>query len=191
MNATPQPPAVIPTGLNKSLVIVGMPGSGKSSVGRQLAKQIGLSFSDSDTEIERTAGMKITEIFAQQGEPEFRRQEQAAIARLLNGPPMVLATGGGAFMSEATRQLIKQRAISIWLNAPLEQLQLRTATDRKRPLLQQDPDKLTALRKLLSQREAVYATADITIISDQRPVKDTVARLLTVLRNFNPSPAKL
>ena len=176
------------TSFNKSLVIVGMPGSGKSSVGRQLARQIGLPFSDSDTEIERAAGMKIVEIFAQQGELEFRRQEQAAIARLLNGSPIVLSTGGGAFMSEATRQLIKQRAISIWLNTPLEQLQLRTATDRKRPLLQQDTDKLTALRKLLAQREAIYATADITIISDQRPVKDTVTRLLAALHNFHHSP---
>lgn len=185
MNATPSLPAASATGFNKSLVIVGMPGSGKSSVGRQLAKQVGLPFADSDAEIERAAGMKIVEIFAQQGEPEFRRQEQEAIARLINGPPMVLATGGGAFMSEATRQLIKQRAISIWLNAPLEQLQLRTATDRKRPLLQQDADKLTALRKLLAQREAIYATADLTIISDQRPVKDTVARLLTALAQYS------
>jgi shikimate kinase len=181
MNATPQLLASALQGLGKSLVIVGMPGSGKSSVGRRLARDIGLPFIDSDTEIERNAGMKIVDIFTQHGEPEFRRQEQATIARLLEGNPIVLATGGGAFMNVQTRQLIKQRAVSIWLNTPLDVLTLRTATDRKRPLLQQDSDKQTALRKLLAQREAIYATADFTVISDRRPVKDTVARLLSAV----------
>ena len=167
----------------RTLVVVGMPGAGKSSVGRQLAKRLGLSFADSDKEVESAAGMKVEQIFEQLGEPAFRLGERQVIARLLQGPPLVLATGGGAFMDESTRALIREHGISIWLRTDIGVLSERTSRRDNRPLLKQgDPEAI--LRELLAVREPVYASADIVVTSDQRPVKDAVDRVLQALNDF-------
>ena len=167
----------------RTLVIIGMPGAGKSSVGRQLAKRLGLSFADSDKEVESAAGMKIEQIFEQLGEPAFRQGERQVMARLLEGPPLVLATGGGAFMDESTRTLVREHGVSIWLRTDIGDLSERTSRRDNRPLLKQGDPK-AVLRKLLATREPVYALADIVVTSDQRPVKDTVDRVLKALDDF-------
>lgn len=153
----------------RALVLVGMMGSGKSSVGRRLANRLGLTFVDADVEIETAAGMTIPEIFAQRGEAEFRDGERRVIARILSTQPaLVLATGGGAFMNPETRQRVKERGISVWLKADPEVLMKRVRRNAKRPLLQTaDPE--ATLRAMLSQREPVYALADITIHSREVP----------------------
>lgn len=180
MNTSPPPHG------GKSYVIVGMPGSGKSSVGRLLAKAYGLPFQDSDHVIEAKAGLSIPDIFRLQGEPAFRKLEQETIIQLLGETPMVLATGGGAYMNEHTRAAIRQHGIAIWLKTELQELHSRTAHKTNRPLLEQD-DKLVALEKLLQQREAIYATADVSVVSDHRPVKNTVERLLQILHDHAQS----
>ncbi|SIR02502.1 MULTISPECIES: shikimate kinase [unclassified Bosea (in: a-proteobacteria)] len=165
----------------RALVLVGMMGSGKSSVGRRLANRLGLSFVDADTEIETAAGMSIPEIFAQRGEAEFRDGERRVISRILaTQPALVLATGGGAFMNTETRQRVKELAISIWLKAEPDVLMRRVRKRSNRPLLQTaDPE--ATLRSMLAQREPVYALADITIQSRDVPheavVDDIVAAL--------------
>lgn len=165
----------------RALVLVGMMGSGKSSVGRRLANRLGLSFVDADTEIETAAGMSIPEIFAQRGEAEFRDGERRVISRILaTQPALVLATGGGAFMNAETRQRVKDLAISIWLKAEPDVLMRRVRKRSNRPLLQTaDPE--ATLRSMLAQREPVYALADITIQSRDVPheavVDDIVAAL--------------
>lgn len=149
----------------RSVVLVGMMGAGKSSIGRRLAQRLGLSFVDADTEIEAAAGMTIAEIFASYGEPYFRSGEQRVIARLLDGGPQVLATGGGAYMNAETRAAIAEKAISVWLKADFEVLmkrvKRRATTDR--PMLQGDPAQ--RIRELMDQRYPVYALADITVMS--------------------------
>ncbi len=165
----------------RALVLVGMMGSGKSSVGRRLANRLGLSFVDADAEIETAAGMSIPEIFAQRGEAEFRDGERRVISRILaTQPALVLATGGGAFMNAETRQRVKDLAISIWLKAEPDVLMRRVRKRSNRPLLQTaDPE--GTLRAMLAQREPVYALADITIQSRDVPheavVDDIVAAL--------------
>ena len=165
----------------RALVLVGMMGSGKSSVGRRLANRLGHSFVDADTEIETAAGMSIPEIFAQRGEAEFRDGERRVISRILaTQPALVLATGGGAFMNAETRQRVKDLAISIWLKAEPDVLMRRVRKRSNRPLLQTaDPE--ATLRSMLAQREPVYALADITIQSRDVPheavVDDIVAAL--------------
>src|ERR1700735_2379446 len=121
----------------KSLVIIGMPGSGKSSIGRKLAARLGIPFFDADDEIETAAGMRIEQIFERFGEAEFRKGERRVVARLLDQPPHVLATGGGAFMDPETRALIRTKAVSVWLRADLATLIERTSRRDDRPLLKQ------------------------------------------------------
>lgn len=165
----------------RALVLVGMMGSGKSSVGRRLAGRLGLTFVDADAEIETAAGMSIPEIFAQRGEAEFRDGERRVIARILaTQPALVLATGGGAFMNAETRQRVKDLAVSIWLKAEPDVLMRRVRKRSNRPLLQTaDPE--ATLRAMLAQREPVYALADLTIQSRDVPhdivVDDIVAAL--------------
>lgn len=170
----------------RAIVLVGMMGSGKSSVGRRLAGRLGLPFVDADTEIETAAGMTIPEIFAQRGEAEFRDGERRVISRLLTTrAPLVLATGGGAFMNAETRQRVKELGISVWLKAEPEVLMRRVRKRSNRPLLQTaDPE--ATLRRMLAEREPVYALADLTIQSSDEPhevvVGDTIAALGGYLR---------
>jgi shikimate kinase len=147
-----------------SIVLVGMMGAGKSSVGRKVGVRLALPFVDADTEIETAAGMSIPEIFETRGEAEFRAGEARVIARLLESGPQVLATGGGAFMNADTRRLIGQKGFSIWLRAEFDVLMRRIKRRNDRPLLHTaDPE--TTLRTLMEQRYPVYALADITIDS--------------------------
>ena len=149
----------------RSVVLVGMMGVGKSSIGRRLAARLGMPFVDADTEIEKAAGMSIPDIFARHGEPDFRSGEARVIARLLDAGPQVLATGGGAFMNEATRGAIKTKGVSIWLSAEFDVLVRRVAKRKNdRPMLQTD-DPAETLRQLLKVREPVYALADIAVQS--------------------------
>jgi shikimate kinase len=164
----------------RSLVLVGLMGAGKSSVGRRLAQVIGFDFVDADTEIEKAAGATIPEIFADHGEAAFRDGERKVIARLLEQPSTVLATGGGAYMNTETRQRIRSRGISIWLKADLDVLVKRCARRGHRPLLQ-NGDMRTTLARLMDERYPVYAEADITVISADGPHDDVVAQILQLL----------
>ncbi len=177
----------------RSIVLIGLMGSGKTSTGRRLAQQLGLDFVDADAEIEAAAGMSITEIFAQHGETYFRDGERRVMARLLNEGPRVLATGGGAFMNEETRARIAASGISIWLKADLDVLWRRVRKRSHRPLLQSgDPER--TLRSLLDQRYPVYARADITVISRDGPqelaVEEAIDGLEFFLR-FSSDPPEL
>jgi len=149
----------------RSVVLVGMMGAGKSSIGRRVALRLGIPFVDADEEIEIAhAGMKIREIFAEHGEPYFRAGEARVIARLLDGGPQVLATGGGAFMNADTRAAIAVKGVSVWLNAELDVLMKRIKRRHDRPLLKtEDPG--GTLRKLMDERYPVYALADLTVQS--------------------------
>ena len=170
----------------RAIVLVGMMGSGKSSVGRRLAGRLGLPFVDADTEIETAAHMTIPEIFAQRGEAEFREGERRVIARVLTTrAPLVLATGGGAFMNAETRERVKELGIAVWLKAEPDVLMRRVRKRSNRPLLQTaDPE--ATLRRMLAEREPVYALADITILSSDEPhevvVGETIAALSDYLR---------
>ncbi|MGB7856630.1 MAG: shikimate kinase [Pseudolabrys sp.] len=146
----------------RSIVLVGMMGAGKSSIGRRLASRLGIPFIDADTEIESAAGMTIPEIFEKHGEPYFRAGEARVIARLLDNGPQVLATGGGAVMDPQTRALIGQKGISIWLKADIDVLLKRTKRRNDRPLVEK-------IKDLLPAREPIYAQADIIIQSRDEP----------------------
>ena len=169
---------------DRSIVLIGMMGVGKSSIGRRLGSRLGVPFVDADTEIEQAAGMNIADIFARHGEAAFRSGEARVIARLLNGGPQVLATGGGAVMNEATRALIKERGVSIWLSAELDLL-LRRISKRKaeRPMLQTD-DPAGSLRELMATREPIYAQADITVQSREVPHDAVVTEITEALAAF-------
>jgi shikimate kinase len=146
----------------RTIALVGLMGVGKSSVGRRLAHALGLPFRDADAEVEAAAGRSISEIFAELGEPAFRDGERRVIARLLDGPPHVLATGGGAFMNPETRALIKSKAISIWLKADLEILARRVGRKDTRPLIA-GRDPLEVLKAQAEARYPAYGEADITV----------------------------
>ena len=169
---------------HRSIVLVGMMGVGKSSVGRRLAARLSIPFVDADSEIENAAKMTIPEIFARHGEAYFRSGEARVLARLLDSGPQVLATGGGAFMNEDTRALIKLKGVSIWLHADLDVLLRRTSKRRSdRPLLQTE-DPTATLRALLAEREPTYALADLTVQSREVAHDAIVADLMTVLAAF-------
>ena len=167
----------------RSLVLVGLMGAGKSTVGRRLAQSLKLPFRDADHEIEAAAGMTIPEIFAVHGEEHFRDGERRVIARLLQEGPIVMATGGGAFMNEETRGRIAEQGISIWLKADLDALMRRVRKRATRPLLQ-NPDPEGTMRRLMDLRYPVYATADITIDSHEAPHDKVVTELIKVLRHW-------
>ena len=148
----------------RTIVLVGLMGAGKTSIGRRLAEKLGWNFVDADHEIEQAAGISIPDIFAEHGEPYFRDGERKVIARLLENGKQVLATGGGAFINEETRARIKQQGVSIWLKADIELLLKRVAKRGGRPLLENnDPE--AVMRNLMQQRYPVYAQADITVES--------------------------
>lgn len=148
-----------------NIVILGMMGCGKSTIGRMLAKKLSMKFLDADSEIEEAAGRNVAEIFAEYGEEEFRRLEQRVIERVLNEGPVLLALGGGAFMSEETRKMISENALSIWIKADLDLLLARVKRKPgKRPLLSKGNPR-DILQDLLKKREPVYALADLHINS--------------------------
>jgi shikimate kinase len=163
-----------------SLVLVGLMGAGKSSVGRRLATRLGFDFIDADTEIEKAAGATIPEIFAEHGEPAFRDGERKVIARLLEQPHIVLATGGGAFMNGETRARIRERGRSIWIKASLDVLVKRCARRSNRPLLASG-DLRGTLDRLMHERYPVYAEADYTVTSLDGPHEAVVEQILDVL----------
>jgi shikimate kinase len=168
----------------RSIVLVGMMGVGKSSVGRRVAGRLAIPFVDADTEIEKAAGMSIADIFARHGEADFRGGEARVIARLLEGGPQVLATGGGAFMNPNTRNAIRAKGVSIWLKAELEVLLRRMSKRRnERPLLQ-TADPAETLRALLIEREPIYAQADLTVHSRDVSHDAIVADIMTALAAF-------
>src|SRR5580700_3984103 len=172
----------------RSIVLVGMMGVGKSSIGRRLAARLGVPFVDADTEIEKAAGMSIADIFARHGEADFRSGEARVIARLLDGGPQVLATGGGAVMNADTRVAIKAKGVSIWLSAEFDVL-MRRINKRKndRPMLQ-TADPAATLRELLVAREPFYAQADLTVQSREVPHDAIVSEIMTVLAAFLNAP---
>jgi shikimate kinase len=152
----------------RCVVLIGMMGAGKSTIGRRMAARLRLPFLDADTEIETAAGMSIPDLFETHGEPHFRDGEARVIARLLDGGPAVIATGGGAFMREETRGRVRDKAVSIWLKADAEVIMKRVRRRTDRPLLQNaDPE--ATVNRLLGEREPVYGTADLTILSRDVP----------------------
>ncbi|MGO4572251.1 shikimate kinase [Microvirga sp. 2TAF3] len=167
----------------RSLVLVGLMGAGKSTVGRRLAQKLGLPFRDADHEIEAAAGMTIPDIFSIHGEAHFRDGERRVIARLLQEGPMVLATGGGAFMNEETRAAIAESGISVWLKADLDVLMRRVRKRATRPLLQ-NPDPDGTMRRLMDIRHPVYATADVTVYSHEAPHDRVVADVIKALEDW-------
>ena len=167
--------------LNKTIVLVGLMGAGKSCVGKRLAACLGLPFLDADREIEAAAGgCSISDIFAIHGEKVFRDGERRVIQRLLGNPMHVLATGGGAFMDASTRALVKDKALSIWLKADLDQLLKRIGRRGDRPLLQ-NVDPRAKLEELIQLRHPVYAEADLTVESADGPPDVTVQRVLRAI----------
>jgi shikimate kinase len=160
-----RPEAAVTAALGRrSIVVVGMMGAGKSSIGRRVALRLGIPFIDADAEIEKAAGMSISDIFAIRGEAEFRAGETRVIARLLESGPQVLATGGGAFVNPETRAAVAAKGISIWLKADFDVLLKRIRRRHDRPLLKtEDPG--ATLRKLMQERDPIYALADLTVQS--------------------------
>jgi shikimate kinase len=164
----------------RSIVLVGMMGAGKSSVGRRLAQRTGLAFFDADSEIEQAAGMTIPEIFASRGEAEFREGERRVILRILTDGPFVLATGGGAFMTAQTREAIARDGVSVWLKADFDVLMRRVRKRSNRPLLRtSDPE--GTLRRLIEERYPVYAAADVTVLSRDVPHDTVVDEIIAAL----------
>jgi len=173
----------------RSVVLVGMPGCGKSAIGRRLASRLEMPFVDADDEIELAAGKAITDIFKDHGEPYFREGERKVIARILNSGSQVLATGGGAFMSAETRDNIRQAAVSVWLKAELSLLLRRVLKRNNRPLLERDPEGV--MRTLVQTRYPIYASADITVESRDLPHDVMVFEIIEALaaRAVPRSPA--
>ncbi|AOX19257.1 3-dehydroquinate synthase [Kozakia baliensis] len=169
-----------PTGI---IVLVGLMGAGKTTIGRRVAARLGLPFVDADHEIERAAGCTIAEIFARHGEPAFRDGERRVIQRLLQGQPMVLATGGGAYLDSRTRKLIREHARSIWLRCPLPVLLRRLAGRTGRPLLAQG-DLKTTLTALQAQRHPVYAEADLIVDCGDDSIENSAQRVLEALESY-------
>ncbi|WP_051650003.1 shikimate kinase [Rhizobium etli] len=182
-NIQPEPALLAALG-TRCVVLVGMMGSGKTSVGRPLAARLGLDFVDADAEIEAAHRMTIPEIFAQHGETYFREGERRILARLLAGGPKVVATGGGAFMNSETRAHIAATGVSIWLKADFDILIRRVRRRANRPLLR-SPDPEGALRKLIDDRYPTYALADVTVVSDEgsheKVAMETVQALMSYL----------
>lgn len=175
---------IAPLKVDRPIVLIGLMGSGKSSLGRRLAARLALPFFDADHEIEQAAGLTISEIFARFGEAHFRNGERRVIARLVDGQPKVIATGGGAFMNGETRALILERAITIWLDAEVDTLVERVGRRDHRPLLK-GRDARQVLEELAAIRNPVYAQAPIHVISKPQPHEASVDAILEALANAN------
>ena len=178
--ADPRAAAILRKLGGRSIVLVGMMGSGKTSVGRRLAARLGLDFADADAEIETAAGMSVPEIFAKHGEAYFRDGERRVVARLLEERQRVLATGGGAFMSAQTRETVAARGVSIWLKADIDVLLRRVRKRSNRPLLA-NVDAEETLRRLIGERYPVYGLADFTVLSRDGPHEIVIDNILAVL----------
>lgn len=174
-------PETPPWQLGRNLVLVGLMGAGKTSIGRRLAKTLAAPFVDADEEIVAAAGLSIPDIFTLYGEPRFRELERRVVARLLDSDAIVLALGGGAFIDPDTRARVAERSVSIWLRADLETLMARTARKRgSRPLLEQgDPRQILA--GLMEQRYPVYAQAEFIVDSQTEPHETVVERILAMI----------
>lgn len=164
----------------RSIVLVGMMGAGKSSIGRRLGARIGIPFADADAEIEEAAGMSVADIFEVHGEPSFRSGEARVIARLLENGPQVLATGGGAFVNPETRKRIQEKGISVWLKADMDVLARRLRRRGDRPLLR-TADPLATLTALLAAREPVYGEAHLAVVSRDVPHEVIVEEIVRAL----------
>jgi shikimate kinase len=185
--AAPREDGVLLTG-GRSIVLVGLMGAGKSSIGRKLAHALNLPFVDADDEVAKAAGCSIEDIFELYGEKAFRDGEEKVIARLLGGSPQVLATGGGAFMNARTRERIKKVGVSVWLRADLDTLVRRTRRRQDRPLLKRGNPEST-LARLMEERYPVYAEADIVVDSKDEDVEVTVKRILVKLESWRAPSA--
>lgn len=176
--------SAVPARLDRTIVLVGLMGAGKSVIGRRLAHTLGVPFIDADIEIETAAGCTINDIFAQYGEAAFREGEARVMARLLEGPPCILAAGGGAFMNADTRAAIRAHGVSVWLKADLDLLARRTAGRGHRPLLN-NKDPRQALADLIERRYPVYAEADVTVDMIEETPETSCRRVLDALhRHF-------
>jgi len=186
--ASPRPPEndASPQ-VDRTIVLVGLMGAGKSCIGRRLAQKLELPFVDADSEIEQAAGCTVAEFFAKYGEPAFREGERRVMARLLAGPPTVLAAGGGAFIDDETRTLIRGSAVSVWLRADLETLTARTRGRNHRPLLN-NGDPRDTLAKLIETRYPIYAEADIAVETGNDNPNVTCGRVLKALEPFFGGP---
>ncbi|WDI31730.1 shikimate kinase [Hyphococcus flavus] len=167
----------------RPIVLVGMMGAGKTTIGRRLAPRLGLPFYDADAEIEKAAGMRVGDLFELHGEKSFREGEAKVMKRLLNGPPHVLATGGGAVTHAATRALIVKKAVSIWIKADTDTVVRRATRRGTRPLLKTGDPKKT-IERLLKQRSEFYANADIHVDSQPGPHENTVALIMEKLESW-------
>ncbi len=167
--------------LPQSIVLVGLMGCGKTSVGMRLAKRLGLPFKDTDHEIEVQVGCSISMLFEVQGEDYFRKRELEVIEQLLAGTPCIIATGGGAFIQEPVRTLVKEKALSVWLRAELDVLLERVSRKRNRPLLERG-DKADILRQLMEVRYPIYAEADVTVDSNPGPHIAVVDQIIETLK---------
>lgn len=166
-----------------TIVLVGLMGCGKTSIGKRLAKKLELPFHDSDQAVEESAGCPIKDIFTIYGEEAFRSGEQRVIARLLELPTHILATGGGSFMNEPTRELIKQKSISVWLNADLDTLTARVARRTDRPLLE-GSNQREVLEQLIEERYPIYQEANIHVPTMDEPTNCTVDRVIQAMTDY-------
>lgn len=167
--------------LDRPIVLVGLMGAGKSTVGRRLARRLGIPFVDSDVEIEEASGVTTADLFERYGEQDFRDGERRLVARLVDGAVRVIATGGGAFVDPRTRQLLNERAITVWLDAPIEVLAERTTRRDNRPLLKKG-DRAQILARLSEERRSSYAEAQIHIRSEGGAHGDVVETIVAALR---------
>jgi shikimate kinase len=177
---TNQPPELI---LDKPVVLVGLMGVGKTTVGRRLAARLQLPFTDADEEIEKAAGLSIAEMFSRYGEAAFRDGERRVIQRLMTGPVQVIATGGGAFVDAETRQQILMHGIAVWLTADIDLLVERTARRENRPLLQHGNPR-DVLTDLLARRTPAYQQAPIHVMSERGPHDQSVDAIIAALKDF-------
>lgn len=172
--------------IDRPVVMVGLMGAGKTSVGRALARRLGIPFVDSDKEIEAAAGCSVVDIFSMYGEEEFRRVEQRVIERLLDTPPAlkVISTGEGAFITPAVREMVLGRALSVWLRADLDLLVRRTKSRDTRPqLLNTDSRKI--LGQLIEERYKIYALADITVETNDENLRKTLGKVLKAIEEYS------
>jgi shikimate kinase len=172
-----------PLVLSRTVALVGLMGAGKSAIGKRLAVRLGLPFVDADDEIERAAGCSIAEFFKKYGEADFRAGERRVIARLLDEPPHVLSTGGGAYIHPETRALMRGKAVTVWLRAELDVLFDRVRRRGHRPLLRQG-DPRDVLARLMAQRYPIYAEADIVIDSTAQPADRTTNQVMNALHDY-------
>lgn len=187
MPADALPDSALP--LNRTIALVGLMGVGKSTVGRRLATRLGLPFADGDHEIEAAAGMSVSEIFATRGEAEFRAGEARVMRRLLEGRPIVLATGGGAVINPETRALMKQHAVSVWMRADLKVIAERVGRRDTRPLLR-GRDALEALSELAEARYPIYGEADVTVDVGGGAHGQAIEAILKALRQYGRKETK-